>query len=145
MLRPKANPERCVGCGVLPKDLSLCAVLAHIYGDDVGGTSLAAAASGTSTGSRMLMLFLELPFVAQAMRFAFVMMIDDLQAEVGVTLHEGGAYIGQLAAPFAAMSAEHGIGPFIVLQPLELVEPVGPESATFPRASSARSRCYRRT
>lgn len=135
-----ANPERCVGSSF--KDLSLCAVLAHIYGDNFGGTSLGAA-SCTSTGHGMLLLLLELTLVAHAMRFAFVVVVDDLQAKVGVALNEGGAYVGQLAAPFATMAAEHGVGPLVVLQPLELIQPVGPKSTTFPGASSRRARWYR--
>lgn len=84
----------------------------------------------------MLCLLLQFSFVAEAMRLALVVVIDDLQPEIGVALDEGGAYVGQLAAPLAAVAAEHGIGPLIVLQPLELVQPVGPKAAALPGATT---------
>lgn len=129
---PKTKPEQvhhvCVRVCVCAFSYMHCwasgAVLAHIYGDYIGrclplGCAAAPAAAG---GQRsQIVLLLELALIAQAMRFAFVVMINNFQSKIGVALDKGGAYVGQLGAPFAAVLAEHRIGQLIVFKPIELI------------------------
>lgn len=66
------------------------------------------------------------------MRFAFVVMIHNLQAEVSVAFHERGAYVGELVRPATAVRAEHDVHPLVVLQPIELLQPIGSKPTSFP-------------
>lgn len=64
------------------------------------------------------------------MRLTLVVMVNDLQPEVRVALHERRPDVRDVVAPAAAKLAVHVVLPFVVLEPIELVEPVGPEAAT---------------
>lgn len=73
----------------------------------------------------------QLPFLAQPVRLTLVVMVDDLEPEVGVSLDEGRPDVRDVVAPAPAVLAVHVVLPFVVLEPIELVEPVGPEAAPF--------------
>lgn len=65
------------------------------------------------------------------MRLTLVVMVDDLEPEVGISFHEGRPDVRDVVAPAPAKLAVHVILSFVVLEPIELVEPVGPEAAPF--------------
>lgn len=67
------------------------------------------------------------------MRLTLVVMVDNLQPEVRVALHERRPDVRDVVAPAATKLAVHVVLPFVVLEPIELVEPVGPEAATLAR------------
>lgn len=73
----------------------------------------------------------QLSFLAQPVRLTLVVMVDDLEPEVGVSLHEGRPDVRDVIAPAPAVLAVHIVLAFVVLEPIELVEPVGPEAAPF--------------
>lgn len=58
-------------------------------------------------------------------------MVDDLEPEVGISLHEGRPDVRDVVAPAPTVLAVHVVLPLVVLEPIELVEPVGPEAAPF--------------
>lgn len=65
-------------------------------------------------------------------------MVDNLQPEVRVALHERRPDVRDVIAPAATKLAVHVVLPFVVLEPIELVEPVGPEAATLARRGGRR-------
>lgn len=66
---------------------------------------------------------------AQSVRLAFVVMIHDLQPEVGAALGEGGADFRHICAPLPAEPAKHDVIVLVVLQPHVGLEPARPKSA----------------
>lgn len=63
------------------------------------------------------------------MRLALIVMVDNLEPKIGVALDERGPYIRYIVGPTTAVCAEHRICMLIVLQPCELIEPIGPKTA----------------
>lgn len=86
--------------------------------------------SGPSSSTGKFQLA-QLPFLAQPVRLTLVVMVDDLEPEVGVSLHEGRPDVRDVVAPAPAVLAVHVVLALVVLEPIELVEPVGPEAAPF--------------
>lgn len=75
------------------------------------------------------LLRLHFALLAQLVRLALVVMVDDLQPEVRVALDERRPNVRNVVRPAATVRAEHGVGVLVMLQPGELVQPVGPEAA----------------
>lgn len=73
------------------------------------------------------------------MRLALVVVVHDLQPEVGVALDEGRPDVRDVVAPAATKLAVHVVLALVVLEPVELVEPVGPEAAPLARRGARRS------
>lgn len=64
------------------------------------------------------------------MGLALVVMVDDLEPEVGISFHKGRPDVRDVVAPAPTVLAVHVVLSLVVLEPIELVEPVGPEAAT---------------
>lgn len=75
-------------------------------------------------------LFPLFAFLAQSVGFALVVVVDDLQPEIAVALDERGPDVRDVVAPPAAEGTVHVVLLFVVLEPIELLEPVRPETAT---------------
>lgn len=60
-------------------------------------------------------------------------MVDNLQPEVRISLDERRPDVRDVVAPAATKLAVHVVLTLVVLEPIELVEPVGPEAATLAR------------
>lgn len=86
--------------------------------------------SGPSSSTGKFQLA-QLPLLAQPVRLTLVVMVDDLEPEVGVALDERRPDVRDIVAPAPAVLAVHVVLALVVLEPIELVEPVGPEAAPF--------------
>lgn len=64
------------------------------------------------------------------MGLALVVMVDNLEPEVGISLHKGRPDVRDVVTPAPTVLAVHVVLSLVVLEPIELVEPVGPEAAT---------------
>lgn len=76
-------------------------------------------------------MFPLLVLLAQPVGLAPVVVVDDLEPEVGVALDEGAPDVRDGVAPPAAEYTVHAVLDFVVLEPVELFEPARPEAATF--------------
>lgn len=64
------------------------------------------------------------------MRFAFIMVIDDFHPEVRIALYERGSFNCEVMRPLSAISAEHSVSRFVILQPGIKREPSGSKPAS---------------
>lgn len=95
---------------------------------------------------RLCLLFTLLTLLAHAMRLTPVMVVHNFESKVWIALHKRRPNVGYLVAPAPAVRAKHDVVGVIVLQPVELFEPVGAEATPLAgggRSSRRRRRCGR--